>query len=362
MRTGRPKSKLKLRREQRDQLESRAGSRSMPQGLAARMRIVLLANEGVNNNEIAQRLGLSQATVGKWRRRFVARGVEGLHDDLRPGRPRSISDERVAELLRKTLQDKPSAQTHWSCRDMAAETGISKSTVHRIWSTFGLRPHRFRTFKLSNDPFFVEKVRDIVGLYLDPPTDALALCVDEKSQCQALERTQPALPMGLGYLQGYTHDYLRHGTTTLFAALDVASGKVMAQCKKRHRHREFLQFLRHIDASVPSHLDVHLVVDNYASHKHQKVRLWLARNPRFHFHFTPTYSCWLNQVETWFGIITNKAIRRGSFSSVKQLVERIDHFVQSHNQGSHPFAWTATADAILEKLGRLCEYISGTPH
>ena len=362
MRTGRPKSKLNLSKEQRDQLEALLGSRSMPQGLAARMRIVLLAEQGVNNKEIAQRLDLSQATVGKWRRRFLAQGAEGLHDELRPGRPRSISDQKVAELLHKTLHQPPSSQTQWSCRDMAAEAGISKSSVQRIWETFGLKPHRFRSFKLSNDPFFVEKVRDIVGLYLDPPTEALVLCVDEKSQCQALERTQPALPMGLGYLQGYTHDYLRHGTTTLFAALDVATGSVMAQCKKRHRHQEFLQFLRHIDANVPSDLEVHLVVDNYATHKHPKVRLWMARNPRFHFHFTPTYSSWLNQVEIWFGIITNKAIRRGSFSSVKELVERIDQFVQSHNQNSDPFAWTATADSIFEKRSRLCERISGTPH
>jgi len=362
MRTGRPKSKLNLSREERDQLEALLGSRSLPQGLAARMRIVLLADEAVNNKEIAQRLALSQSTVGKWRRRFLAQGLEDLHDELRSGRPRSISDQKVAELLHKTLDEQPSSQTRWSCRDMAAVTGISKSSVQRIWETFGLKPHRFRSFKLSNDPFFVEKVRDIVGLYLDPPTDALVLCVDEKSQCLALARTQPALPMGLGYLQGYTHDYLRHGTTTLFAALDVATGQVLAQCKKRHRHQEFLQFLRHIDVNVPTDLEVHLVVDNYATHKHQKVRFWMARNPRFHFHFTPTYSSWLNQVEIWFGIITNQAIRRGSFSSVKQLVQKIDQFVQSHNQNSDPFAWTATADSILEQLRRLCERISGTPH
>lgn len=362
MRTGRPKTKLNLLEEERQQLEVLAGSRSTPQGLAARMRIVLLAHEGVNNKEIAQQLGLSQATVGKWRKRFVDQGLQGLHDELRPGRPRSLSDQRVAELLQKTLHDQPTAETHWSCRQMAAETGISKSTVQRIWNIFGIKPHRFRTFKLSNDPFFVEKVRDIVGLYLDPPTDALVLCVDEKSQCQALQRTQPALPMGLGYLQGYTHDYLRHGTTTLFAALDVATGNVIAQCKKRHRHQEFLQFLRHIDANVPADLDIHLVVDNYSTHKHQKVRLWLARNPRFHLHFIPTYSSWLNQVETWFGLITDKAIRRGSFDSVKQLVEKIDQFVQAHNEGSDPFVWTASADSILQKLGRLCEHISGTRH
>ena len=362
MRTGRPKIKLNLSEQQREQLQAWSASPSMPQGMAARMRIVLLADEGHSNKEIASQLELSQNTVGKWRRRFLQRGLQGLHDELRSGRPRTVSDQKVAELLHKTLETQPSSQSHWSCREMAGETGISKSTVQRVWNTFGIRPHRFRTFKLSTDAFFVEKVRDIVGLYLDPPTNALVLCVDEKSQCQALERTQPALPMGLGYLQGYTHDYLRHGTTTLFAALDVATGTVLAQCKKRHRHQEFLQFLRHIEAQVPAHLDIHLVLDNYATHKHQKVRLWLARRPRFHLHFTPTYSSWLNQVEIWFGIVTRKTIRRGSFSSVKALVDKIDQFVQSHNQNSTPFAWTATADSIFEKLGRLCELISGTQH
>jgi putative transposase len=326
------------------------------------VRIVLLADAGVNNKEIASQIGLSQATVGKWRSRFLERGLEGLHDELRPGRPRSIRDEKVAQLLQRTIQSTPPEKTHWSCRDLAAETGVSKSTVQRLWHDFGLKPHRFNTFKLSTDPFFVEKVRDIVGLYLDPPTDALVLCVDEKSQCQALQRTQPALPMGLGYLEGYTHDYLRHGTTTLFAALDVGNGQVIAKCKKRHRHQEFLQFLRHIEANVPPELELHLILDNYATHKHQKVRLWLARRPRFHLHFTPTYASWLNQVEIWFGIITRKTIRRGSFSSVKQLVSKIDEFVNVYNENSTPFAWTATADSIFDKVGRLCERISGTGH
>lgn len=362
MRMGRPKSKLTLSSRQREQLLAWARSRSLPQGIACRVRIVLLADEGLNNKEIASQIGLSQATVGKWRSRFLERGLEGLHDELRPGRPRSISDEKVAELLQKTIQSTPPEKTHWSCRDLAAETGISKSMVQRLWHDFGLKPHRFSTFKLSTDPFFVEKVRDIVGLYLDPPTDALVLCVDEKSQCQALQRTQPALPMGLGYLEGYTHDYLRHGTTTLFAALDVTNGQVLAKCKKRHRHQEFLQFLRHIEANVPPELEVHLILDNYATHKHQKVRLWLARRPRFQVHFTPTYASWLNQVETWFGIITRKTIRRGSFSSVKQLVSKIDEFVTTYNQNSTPFAWTATAESIFDKVGRLCERISGTVH
>jgi putative transposase len=362
MRTGRPKSEIKMSNEQREQLESWANARSMPQGIAARMQIVLLAAQGMDSKAIAKQLKVSQATVGKWRKRFIGQGIEGLHDELRPGRPRSISDEEIAQLLKKTINTKPTDTTHWTCRDFAAETGVSKSTVQRIWSSFGVKPHRSRSFKLSTDPFFVEKVRDIVGLYLNPPTNALVLCVDEKSQCQALERSQPALPMGLGYLEGYTHDYLRHGTTTLFAAFDVATGKVMSQCKKRHRHQEFLQFLRHIDANVPSELDVHIVMDNYATHKQQNVRLWFAKHPRFQVHFTPTYSSWLNQVETWFGIITRKMIRRGSFINVKQLIAKIDAFVMAYNENSTPFAWTASADSILLKLGRLCKLISGTEH
>jgi putative transposase len=362
MRAGRPKSEIKVSNEEREQLESWANARSMPQGIATRMRIVLLAEQGMNNKTIANQLRVSQATVGKWRKRFIEQGIGGLHDELRPGRPRSISDEKIAQLLKKTVNTSPTDSTHWTCRDFAAEAGVSKSTVQRIWSSFGIKPHRSRSFKLSTDPFFVEKIRDIVGLYLNPPTNAIVLCVDEKSQCQALERSQPALPMGLGYLEGYTHDYLRHGTTTLFAAFDVATGKVMSQCKKRHRHQEFLQFLRHIDANVPSELDVHIVIDNYSTHKQHKVRLWFAKHPRFHVHFTPTYSSWLNQVETWFGIITRKVIRRGSFYNVKQLIAKIDAFVKAYNENSIPFAWTASADSILQKLGRLCKTISGTQH
>ena len=362
MRTGRPKSEIKLSDEEREQLESWAKARSMPQGMATRIQIVLMTAQGIDNKIIAKELKVSQATVGKWRKRFIGQGINGLHDELRPGRPRSISDEEIAQLLKKTINTKPTDSTHWTCRDFAAEIGVSKSTVQRIWSSFGIKPHRRRSFKLSTDPFFVEKVRDVVGLYLDPPTNAMVLCVDEKSQCQALERSQPALPMGLGYLEGYTHDYLRHGTMTLFAAFDIATGKVMSQCKKRHRHQEFLQFLSHIDANVPPELDVHIVMDNYATHKQQRVKLWFAKHPRFQVHFTPTYSSWLNQVETWFGIITRKVIRRGSFNHVKQLVAQIDGFVKSYNETSTPFAWTASADSILSKLGRLCKLISGTEH
>jgi putative transposase len=359
---GRPKPPLALTAEQRDQLEAMAASRSLPHGLVTRVRIILMSASGLTNSTVAGRLGVTQATVGKWRRRFLAQGVAGLHGEWRPGRPRSIAEERVARLLRKTLRTKPKDGTHWSCRAIAEETRLSKSTLHRIWQAFGVQPHRRRHFKLSPDPFFVEKVRDIVGLYLNPPDNAIVLCVDEKSQIQALDRTQPLLPLGLGYVEGVTHDYLRHGTTTLFAALDLATGTVMSQCKRRHRHQEFLQFLRHLDANVPRTLDVHLIVDNYATHKHARLRRWLAARPRYHVHFTPTYASWLNQVELWFNIVTQKAIRRGTFRTVQDLVAKIDRFVQSYNAQARPFIWTATADSILQKIQRLCKRISGTRH
>ena len=362
MRTGRPKTPLTISSEEREQLESLANSRSLPHALVTRARMILMASEGLCNSDIAKKVGVTAPTVGKWRTRYLQHGIEGLHDELRAGRPRSIADEKVAAVIRKTLKTRPKDGTHWSVRTMAAETKLSKSTVHRVWKAFGLQPHRVDCFKLSTDPFFVEKVRDIVGLYLNPPDNALVLCVDEKSQIQALERTQPLLPLSVGYPESQTHDYVRHGTTTLFAALDTATGKVLSQCKRRHRHQEYLQFLRHIDAHVPAHLDIHLVVDNYATHKHPKVKRWLAARPRYHVHFTPTYSSWLNQVEIWFNLITRRSIRRGTFRSVKQLVDRIDHFVQTYNSKSHPFAWTATADSILDKIKRLCERISGTGH
>jgi putative transposase len=362
MNLGRPKVPLQLEAEQREQLQAMADSRSLPHGLVTRARIVLLSADGFSNQDIAVRMRRNPATVGHWRRRFVQYGLTGLHEELRPGRPRSISDERVATLIRRTLRTKPQDGTHWSCRSLAAQTRLSKSTVHRIWRAFGLQPHRAQHFHLSNDPFFVEKVRDIVGLYLNPPDQALVLCVDEKSQIQALERTQPMLPLGLGYVEGVTHNYLRHGTTTLFAALDPLTGAVMSQCKRRHRHQEFLEFLRHLDANVPAALDVHLIVDNYATHKHPRVRRWLAARPRYHLHFTPTYSSWLNQVEIWFHIITQKAIRRGTFRSVRELVTNIERFVHHYNANARPFSWTATPDSILAKLQRLCERISGTQH
>lgn len=359
---GRPVAPIVLNDDEKMQLMSLANSRALPHGLVQRAQIVLACADGEANVAIAERLKLNKATVGKWRQRYLQLGIEGLHEELRPGRPRNHDDERVAEVISQALKTQPPGASHWSVRSMAEHTGISKSTVQRWFELFGVQPHRQRHFKLSNDPFFIEKVRDIVGLYLNPPDHAMVLCVDEKSQIQALDRTQPMLPMGLGYVEGVTHDYVRHGTTTLFAALDIANGEVITQCKARHRHQEFLAFLRHIDSSVPKDLDVHLVIDNYATHKHAKVKAWLARRPRFHVHFTPTYASWLNLVERWFGIITQQAIRRGTFSSVKDLVSKIDRFVEHYNANSRPFVWTATADSILAKVERLCSLISGTQH
>ena len=360
MAIGRPKPQLQLSTEVKKQLETIANSRSLPYAQVRRAQIILLSAQGLTNTAIAKKVGLSNAMVGMWRQRFIDQGLMGLYDQPRPGAPRTISDEQVAQLIQKTLNKKPKGATHWTCRSIAKETNLSKSTVQRIWSAFNLQPHRQKHFTLSTDPYFVEKVRDIVGLYLNPPDKAMVLCVDEKSQIQALERSQPVLPMGLGYVEGVSHQYMRHGTLTLFAALDLATGNVITQCKKRHRHQEFLQFLKHIESNVPEELDIHLVVDNYATHKHAKVRHWLAARPRYHVHYTPTYSSWLNQVEIWFNIITQKAIRRGSFRSTKQLREKIDRFVKDYNSDSQPFIWTATADSILEKLKKLFATISGT--
>jgi len=362
MRTGRPKTPLILSQEEHEHLKLIVYSRSLPHGLVTRARIVLMTAEGMPHRAIAEKVGLSVQAVCKWRQRYLQQGLSGLHDELRPGRPRSISDERVASLIRKTLKTTPKDSTHWTVRSIAKETKMSRPTVHRIWRAFGLQPHRQRHFKLSTDPFFVEKVRDIVGLYLNPPDKAMVLCVDEKSQIQALDRTQPLLPMGLGYVEGVTHDYIRHGTTTLFAALDIATGNVLTRCKRHHRHQEYLEFLKHVDANVPQYLDIHLVVDNYATHKHPRVKRWLAAHPRYHIHYTPTYASWLNQVEIWFNLITQRAIRRGTFRNVKELISKIENFVQHYNVHSRPFVWTATAHSILEKIKRLCQCISGTRH
>jgi putative transposase len=359
---GRPRAELVLSAEEQAQLPAVAASRSLPHAMVARARLVLWAAAGDSNSAIAERLGWSMPTVGKWRQRFIEQRMAGLHDELRPGRPRTYGDEQVAGLINRVLRGQPKHATHWSVRSVAEDTGVSKSTVARYFALFGVQPHRSKSFKLSTDPFFVEKVRDVVGLYLNPPDNALVLCVDEKSQVQALERTQPVLPMGLGYVEGVTHDYYRHGTTTLFAALNVLDGSVITQCKPRHRHQEFLSFLNHLNHSVPAALAVHLIADNYATHKHPRVKAWLARHPRFHMHYTPTYASWLNQVERWFGLITQHAIRRGSFRSVRELLRKIDHYVTQYNSSKRPFIWTATADSIFDKLQRLCKFINGTRH
>ena len=359
---GRQLPPVVLTDEQREQLAALSQSTSMPYGLVQRARIVLACGQGLTNSAVAERLDASPSAVGKWRRRFVERGVPGLHDELRPGRPRTYDDEKVAELINRALQEKPDNASAWSVRRMAQAQGVSKSTVQRWFSLFGVKPHLSDTFKLSSDPFFIEKGRDVTGLYLNPPDNAMVLCVDEKSQIQALNRTQPTLPLGLGYVEGYTHDYIRHGTTTLFAALNVATGKVIGKCSKRHRHQEFLAFLRIIDKETPSELDIHLVVDNYATHKHPKVCAWFAKRPRYHLHFTPTSASWLNQVERWFGLISQRAIKRGSFDSVAQLVEMIEAFIAHYNSSASPFVWVATAESIFGKLERLSARICGTQH
>lgn len=354
------KQEIFLTDTERTELESIVRSRTSPHGLVRRAQIVLASAEGESNQSIARRLEVSNPTVCLWRSRFLFQGLAGLYGEQRSGRPRVHDEDKVAALLRTVLDSRPTEGTVWTIRSAAKASGLSKSTIQRTFQLFGVQPHRSKSFKLSTDSRFVEKVRDIVGLYLNPPDHAVGLCVDEKSPIQALDRTQPVLPMGLGYVEGVTHDYIRHGTTTLFAALDVANGTVLGRCQPRHRHQEFLGFLKQIDTNVPTDLDVHLIVDNYNTHKHEKVRSWLARHPRFHVHYTPTYSSWLNQVERWFGIITQQAIRRGSFKSTKELVSKIETFVSHYNQHTRPFVWTATAESILEKVEKICKFISGS--
>lgn len=337
-------------------------TRSGRQDLAFRAGIILAAADGVNDAWIARRLRTTRPTVAKWLGRFRAHGPDGLHDEVRSGRPRTVREQQVAEILHRTLHTRPADATHWSTRSMADSGGVSRETVRRIWRAFGLQPHRSETFKLSTDPLFVEKVRDICGLYLNPPDKALVLCVDEKSQIQALDRTQPLLPMRLGQPERRTHDYRRHGITSLFAALDIATGTVVGQCYPRHRHQEFLKFLRLIDRRVPAAWAVHLVVDNYGTHKHPRVRGWLARHPRYHLHFTPTGASWLNQVERWFALLTQKQIRRGSFTSVRDLIRKIQRYLDLYNRHPRPFVWTKSADDIFATLYAMCKDVSGSSH
>jgi transposase len=350
---GRPKAELVLSDEERETLLRWSRRAKTSQALALRCRIVLACAENKSNKEVAAEVGVWPQTVGQWRARFVAKRLEGLADEPRPGQPRKITDEQVEAVIVKTLeQTPPNNDTHWSTRSMAKAVGLNQTAVSRIWRAFGLKPHLVDTWKLSNDPQFIEKVRDIVGLYLDPPDAAMVLAVDEKSQMQALDRTAPVLPMMPGVPGRQTHDYVRHGTTNLFAALDVATGKVIGAHHSQHRHQEFLRFLKTIDANTPAELDLHLICDNYSTHKTPAVQRFLASHPRFHIHFTPTYSSWLNLVERWFGEITRDRIRRGTFESVPALVGAIEEYLQRYNEAPRRFVWTKNAEMILEKIAK----------
>jgi transposase len=352
MQRGRPTVKLVLTEDEREVLERYVRRGTTAQRLALRAQIVLLCAGGLQNQKVAKRLRVSAHTVGKWRGRFAECRLEGLLDEPRPGAPRSISDDVVEAAVVRTLETTPRGATHWSTRDLAKAVGIGKSSVQRIWHAFGLKPHRTESFQLSKDPQLIEKVRDIVGLYMSPPDNAMILCVDEKSQIQALNRTQPLLPLRPGQVERRTHDYERHGTTTLFAALDVLTGKVVGECYPRHRAVEFRKFLDEIDANVPAHLDVHIVLDNYATHKAPIIKAWLAKRPRYHLHFTPTKGSWINQVERWFGLLTQRAIKRGAHCSVASLKAAIEEFLAAHNDDPKPFVWTKSADDILASIAR----------
>jgi transposase len=344
---------IELSESERRTLEAWSRGRRTPVRQAVRAKVVLLASEGLENQEIAARLGVSRPTVGLWRRRFSEAGTSGIERDApRGGRPTKDREELVAEILRRTTQEKPQDATHWSSRALARELGTNPTLVLRVWRANGLKPHRVRTFKVSTDPQFEEKLLDVVGLYLNPPEHALVFCADEKSQIQALDRTQPGLPLKKGRAGTMTHDYKRNGTTTLFAALNIADGKVIATCSQRHRHQEWLKFLKLIDRETPGDLDLHLIVDNYATHKHPKVKAWLAKHPRLHVHFTPTSSSWLNLVEPFFSNLTTQRLRRGAFFSVDDLIDAINAFIQHNNDDPAPFVWAATAESIIEKVGR----------
>ena len=353
---------LELAEGERDQLLRWSRRATSAQSLALRSRIVLACADGLDNKQVAAKLGIVPATVGKWRRRFVERRMDGLLDEPRPGGPRSISDEQIEAVIVATLERTPKDATHWSRASMAAETGLSRSTIGRIWREFRLKPHLVETFKLSSDPLFIEKVRDVVGLYLDPPERALVLCVDEKSGIQALDRSAPVLPMMPGMPERRTHDYVRSGTTTLFAALDVASGQVIGSLHRRHRALEFRKFLTKIDTEVPDELDVHLVCDNLSTHKTPAIMHWLDAHPRFHLHFTPTSSSWLNQVERWFGLLTDKQLRRGVHKSLQALEKDIRTWVITWNENPRPFVWIKTADEIFERLNTYLQRSPGAGH
>jgi transposase len=355
---GRPITVIELSEEEREQLEAVTRRRRAAKSDVQRARVILLSAEGCPGTEIARRVGLSEPTVIKWRQRFLTHRCLGLEELPRSGAPRKVSDEQLEKIIAQTLESTPENATHWSTRGMAQRCGFSRQTVSRIWRTFGLAPHRSENFTLSKDPYFVDKVRDVVGLYLDPPANALVLCVDEKTQVQALERSQPVLPMRPGQPERRTHDYYRHGTLTLFAALEVVTGRIISDTKAKHRSSEFLSFLRQVEKQVPAGLEVHAILDNYATHKTEAVENWLRQHPRWHLHFTPTHSSWLNQVERFFAKITNERIRRGVFRSVKELELAIESYIDHHNQAPKPFQWTASADLILGKVAALCKKLA----
>src|SRR5499426_2398558 len=358
MRTGRPKQPLNLTTDERTQLESLAHrSRSQPL-LARRARVILACAAGLDNQVVARKLRVSLGMVGKWRSRFLKLRCDGLYDEPRPGTPRRVSDTQVEKVIIQTLESTPRGETHWSTLSLAEATGLSRMTISRIWHAFGLQPHRSETFKLSPDPLLVEKVRDIVGLYMSPPEHAVVLCVDEKAQIQALDRTQPLLPMRPGQVERRTHDYTRHGTTSLFAALDVKTGTVIGRCHRRHRAVEFRKFLDAIDDAVPPELEIHLILDNYATHKTPLIRRWLSKRPRFHLHFTPTGASWINLVERWFATLTEKQIRRGVHRSTQALEAAIIEYIAVTNEQPRPSRWTKTADQILASVERFCRRIS----
>jgi transposase len=351
-----------LTEDERVELEGWARRRTSAAGLAMRSRIVLAAADGGSNTELSQRLGLSITTVRRWRNRFAELRLDGLLDEPRPGRPRVVGDNRIHALITATLETAPPNATHWSTRSMADHLGLSQSMVSRVWRAFGLAPHKQDSWKLSSDPLFIEKVREVVGLYLDPPERALVLCVDEKTQIQALNRTQPVFPMLPGSPARASHDYVRHGTSSLYAALDIASGKVIGSLHARHRAQEFLAFLKKIDADVPADLDCHIVLDNASTHKTPAVKRWLAAHPRFALHFTPTSSSWLNLVERWFAQLTTKKLRRGTHTSVRQLNNDIRAWIDTWNDNPRPYVWTKTADQILESIGNYCTRINDSGH
>lgn len=352
--SGRVADEVVLSAEERAFLETQVRRHKAARSLSDRCRMILLCAQGLQSKEVAARLGLHEHTVGKWRRRFVKDRIGGLTDEYRPGRPRSVSDAQVAEVIERTLNTTPKDATYWSIRSMAAKTGLSHTTIRRIWMAFALQPHRSETFKLSTDPLFVDKVQDIVGLYMSPPNRAIVLCVDEKSQIQALDREQPVLPMAPGVAERRTHSYIRHGTTSLFAALDIATGAVIGKCYKRHRASEFLDFLKEIDRRMPKGSDVHLVMDNYATHKTPKIKAWLARRPHWHIHFTPTLASWINQVERWFAELTRKQLQRGVHRSTMELEADITAFIKAHNENPKPYKWVKSADEILASVERFC--------